>query len=224
MTSKDDWFRSADWDDDAQAEFERRLARARPDGRVQYRRIKGIALLESTDRTARQAGRAMLQENASDPDAAGFERTLALSLLGSHEVGAGGGDVAEPMLRTAIERLKTDPSGGSGLEPTVLAEILLRRGDVASLREAKALLDANLDDPPLLVRHRHRMCVAGARVAVALGDRRDARLWAQEALRYAAATHSGLRNHPRLGLFTAEGRTKAWLERVALDGSGQRSQ
>lgn len=220
MGSADDWYRSPDWDDAARAEFEKRLARARPRNRVQYRRIKGSVLIESADAAARQAGRAMLEANASSPDA-GFERTWALTTLGQYEMGAGRSDAAEPYFRAAIKRLSVDRSGGSGLEPTLLAEILLGRGDKASLAEARTLLDANLDDRPLLVRDRYRMCVAGTRVAVALGNS-DAHVWASEALRYASTTHSGLRNHPKLGLFTAEGRTVAWLQRVAGEPSRQR--
>lgn len=193
-----------------------RLARARPGNRVQYRRIKGCALLESKDRRAEKAGHALLEGNAVNPDAAGFERTMAYSNLGSHEADAGRVGAAEPLLRAALDRLALDRSGGSGLEPTILAEILIGRGDARSLEEARNLLDRNLDDVPLLPRDRFRMCVAGTRAAVAL-RKSDAPVWASEALRYASATHSGLRNHPKLGLFTAEGRTVAWLERVASD-------
>jgi hypothetical protein len=40
----DDWFRSPDWSEEAQADFERRLGRSRPHRRAQYLRIKGLAL------------------------------------------------------------------------------------------------------------------------------------------------------------------------------------
>lgn len=43
----DEWFRSREWEADDQAEFERRLGRARRAGRGQYLRIKGLALKDA---------------------------------------------------------------------------------------------------------------------------------------------------------------------------------
>ena len=43
----DEWFRSHDWSSAVQADFEVRLARARPYNRAQYLRIKGLAVAES---------------------------------------------------------------------------------------------------------------------------------------------------------------------------------
>ena len=43
----DEWYRTTDWSADGQAEFERRLARARDYNRSQYLRIKGLHLREA---------------------------------------------------------------------------------------------------------------------------------------------------------------------------------
>ena len=42
-----DWFRSGDWTDAARADFDIRLARARPSNRAQYLRIKALALMDA---------------------------------------------------------------------------------------------------------------------------------------------------------------------------------
>lgn len=43
----DEWYRTTDWSPEGQAEFERRLARARSYNRSQYLRIKGVHLHEA---------------------------------------------------------------------------------------------------------------------------------------------------------------------------------
>jgi hypothetical protein len=106
-------------------------------------------------------------------------------------------------------------SGTTGREAIQLAEILLARGARAQLEEARDLLEGRANDPPLLVVDRYRMCVAGARVALALDDAAAAAEWATAALRLSVATDSGLENHPELGLVQADGRTHAWLATVA---------
>src|SRR4026208_1595502 len=60
LMARDDWFRSSDWDAEAKADFETRLARGKSDMRGQSRRIKAIALLESKDAAKVAAGRDML--------------------------------------------------------------------------------------------------------------------------------------------------------------------
>lgn len=47
-----EWFRTSDWDDDARAEFEKRLGRARDHNRPQYLRIKALALRDAGDKQA----------------------------------------------------------------------------------------------------------------------------------------------------------------------------
>jgi len=64
---RNDWLRSPLWGPDEEARFEAKLARARPAWRSQYLRVKGCALAEASDETARNAAR-MLVERAIAAD------------------------------------------------------------------------------------------------------------------------------------------------------------
>lgn len=212
--ARDAWYRSPDWDEPARAEFELRLARAKPYNRAQYRQMKAFALLDSRNRTTENAGRAMLEEILADRDIGSFERVTVHSLLGAHEHDAGRLEAAERHLRTALGLMATsNKSGSTGIEEVRLAEILLGKGGRADLEEARDLLGRMGD--PTFQSSRFRMCVAGVRVSLGLGDRARAADWAVVALELAAATHSGLHNHPDLGLVKTDSRTRAWLTAIA---------
>lgn len=213
--SRDAWYRSSDWDERSRAEFETRLARAKPGNGVQYRRIKGIALLESGDRKREAAGRELLEQIVSGRDAPGHERITALCVLGAHEQDRGSLIDAEHHLRAALGLMASNPSGSSQLEEVRLAEILLAKGGRPDLVEARDLLDRRAASPPRFLSARFRMCVAGARVSLALKDKTRAADWAAAALDLAASTHSGLANHPTLGLVETDSVTRAWLAAVA---------
>ena len=212
---KDAWFRSADWDTRAQAEFETRVARAKAHYRVQYRRIKAIALLNSGNAVKAAAGREILLSIVNSGDVPQFERVSALSLLGAHLHDIGELDEAEGYLRRALEMTGANRSGTNGLEAVRLAEILLARGGTSDLAEAQTLLERHADDPPIFVASRFRMAFAATRVALARGQREEAIDWARAALTYAEAKHSGLANHPKLLLAKVDRATRKWLESVA---------
>jgi hypothetical protein len=217
---RDRWFRSPDWDDRAQAEFETRLARARPDNRVQYRRIKALALLGSGSPESEAAGYQMLAGVVDDPHAYHFEKVGALSFLGAYDQEQGRLDSAERNLRLALAAMRTKPGGGgTGEEEIGLAEILLAHGGRTRLDEALELLATRAQDPPRLLKSRFRLCLAAARVSLALGHSRQAGEWASAALSLADATHSGLANHPDLGLVETDPQTREWLASVARQGS-----
>lgn|GEM_PF-3524816 len=212
---KDAWFRSADWDERAQAAFETRLARAKPLYRVQYRRIKAIALVGSGNAVKIAAGREMLLSIARGGDVPQFERVSAHSLLGSNLHDMGELDEAEAHLRRVLEMTGKNRSGSDGLEAIRLAEILLARGGADDLAEAQVLLDREAGDPSIFVASRFRMALAATRVALARGQHEQAIDWARAALTLADAQHSGLANHPDLLLAKVDKGTRAWLESVA---------
>ena len=211
----DEWFRSADWDDAARTDFEARLARSRPYNRVQYRRIKAIALLRSGDPIREEAGAGLLRENLALSDLADHERVLTLVLLAEHDQLRGRLAEAESSLRQALAIAGPDGSGTSGEEEIALAEILLARGGEASLEEAKRLLDRRASEMPLFVRSRYRLAVASAHVCLALRQPADAAQWAAVALDLAATRDSGLARHPALGLVTSTDQELRWLRDVA---------
>lgn len=211
----DEWFRSANWDGAAQAEFETRLARSRPHNRDQYRRIKAIALLGSGDSVREEAGAGLLHENLVLPDLLDHERVLALVLLAEYDQLRGRLAEAESSLRQALAIAGPDGSGTSGEEEIALAEILVAKGEEASLEEAKRLLDRRASEQPLFVRSRYRLAVASAHVCLALRQRADAAQWAAVALGLAATRDSGLTRHPGLGLVTSTEQELRWLRDVA---------
>ena len=218
VVARDDWFRSADWGIAAKAEFEARLARARPRSRPQYRRIKALTLLDTGDPVKQAAGRDLLELTVVDRDSFEFERVAALSILGAHEQDTNLLDAAERHLRAALDLIAVHPSGGTELEEVRLAEILLKRGSQAALKEARDLIDRVGTSRPVLLSSRFRKCLAGVRVALALGQVAQAKGWARQALSLASATHSGLANHPRLGLVETDDATRAWLAMVIHEG------
>lgn len=214
MATKD-WFRSPDWDKAGEQEFRHRLARARPHNQIQYRRIKAVALFETGDPAKVMVGRRLLVEVVDSPEAPDFEKVMALSMLGQRALRDGRLDEAEANLREALRISGQSRSGTSGLEEAWLAQVALARGDRGAMRQALALLEHRAGDPPAILSARFEICVTAARIALALEDRAAAASWAQAALRLAGAEHSGLANHPTLGLVSLDGRTREWLRSVS---------
>lgn len=77
------------------------------------------------------------------------------------------------------------------------------------------MLERRAADPPLFLNARFEMCVTAAKVALALEEATEAAAWAEAALALADADHSGLANHPKLGLVQLTSQTRAWLSDVA---------
>ena len=218
MSHREEWFRSADWDDAARSEFESRLARARADNRVQYRRIKAVSLFGTADPRRAVAARELLEQNiAADSD--DFEKVIALVLLAKQERAEGRLQDAQVRLRLALAIAGPDGGGTSGEEEIELAEILLEQGGPKRVAEAKALLDRRAQEMPFFVRSRYRLCVALVRTYLALGDEPSAVPWAGAALDLAAVENSGLASRPALGLVEADSEALSWLRSVASDRS-----
>lgn len=210
-----DWFRSPDWHEAAEREFRQRLARARPHNQIQYRRIKAVALLETGDPAKVTAGRRLLIEVVDSPDAPDFERVMALSMLGQRALRDQRLDEAEANLRQALRISGQNGSGTSGLEEAWLAQVALARDDRDALHEARVLLEQRAADPPPFLSARLEICLTAAHVALALKDNAAAGSWAVAALALADADHSGLANHPTLGLVDLDVPTREWLNDLA---------
>lgn len=186
--------------------LEKRLRRARATSRPQYVRIQGVHLTAQEDETTRAAGRGLLQRviddyREDDPlESVWAAENLADALTAEHLL-----DEAETLTRELITRRDHDPSawrGGRTDLDLALAEMLLRRGDPDSLREADARLDRSDEEVEhasmfrnLVLRH----LVARARVAEGRGDHERARDYATEALGVAAETTPSISRHPEVG-------------------------
>jgi len=138
MASEDsDWFRSREWSEESQQDFEARLARARAHNRPQYMRIKGLALAEAGKvEVARGLWRRVLEDGSG----CDFERASALEHLGDSYASS------DPKTAEAFYRqLLAEHPGMNGTTHTVeisLAELLLDRKDTASVDEAVVFLRA----------------------------------------------------------------------------------
>lgn len=208
-----DWYRTPDWDEPARAAFEERLRRARPDNRSQYLRIKALALIETRDPIRRAAGEELLLRLIGEyPDA--FDVPVAHEILAETYLEDGRLADAEARYRAAIDAQAVRP-GVRSYAALSLAELLIAKGDPASLTEARDLLERSADDlaasplPPVRVRQE----LALARLAWRRGDLAEARTSATRALQIAAEPPN-----PRwgsLGAVSISEKTMAELRRMA---------
>ncbi|AEV85452.1 hypothetical protein ACWT_4430 [Actinoplanes sp. SE50] len=203
-----DWYRTTEWHESAQAEFERRLARARPSSRGQYLRIKAVSLAEAgiVD-GARDLYRRVVKV---DPD--GSSAASATELLGDLERAQGNAAVAEQHYRTLLDRWPT-LNGTSRLAELSLAELLTEHGDAHHLAEADRLLIACADRGLAFDDAIFRWNVARARLADRLGDDQSRAAAATTAL---ALVGKGpqLPRHPDVGLVRTDEATLRWLKRL----------
>ena len=210
----DDWFRSGDWGASGEGAFRARLSKARGHNQAQYRRIKAHSLLATGDPAKTAGARQLLREIVEGSDSQDFEHVMALSTLGKLALDDGRIDDAEASLRTAMRLIENGTGGGSDLEEAWLAEALVARGERGDLEDARAIMERRVSSPPLILSARFQVWLTAARVAMAGGDDSAAATWARAALEVAAAEHSGLANHPGLGLPDVDQETRDWLVRV----------
>ena len=207
----DDWFRSPDWSPVAQAEFEKRLARARNYNRAQYLRIKGLHLAKAGEKNgARELWQRVLQ---STDELARSQQPSALEHLGDSYAREDPA-TAESYYR----RLLTEYPPLNGTSQTVevsLAELLIDKGDRPSLDEAMVLLNAWIEKgiaqfPSMLFRWH----LALIRIAQATGEK--------ETVQRAARTALGLADrgpvfprHKEVGVVRADAKTLRRLRKLA---------
>jgi predicted Zn-dependent protease len=118
-----DWFRTSDWDKQARADFESRLARARSHNRPQYLRIKAVALREAGENDG--AGELLARVLREYPDS--FDTPFCAELLADHAVRAADFREAEALYRESM-RLRPDMNATSGEVHIGLAEALIAQG------------------------------------------------------------------------------------------------
>jgi tetratricopeptide (TPR) repeat protein len=206
----DDWFRSPDWSPDAQADFEARLQRARPGNRTQYTRIKGIALEESGQVDAARSLWSRILESDLGHE---FEKASTIEHLGDSYVGQDPA-IAEQCYRRLLAEHPT-LNGTSATAEISLAELLIDKGDQASLEEALVLLNSFLERgtsqfPNVLFRWH----LALIRIAQATGEKETVRRAARTALDLAGRGPVFPR-HKTVGVVHADDRTLKRLRKLA---------
>lgn len=204
----DEWFRRPAWDEAARADFEARLARAKPHNRQQYLRIKGLAL-RSAGHTA--AARELLERAADCAEPEGFlhQTVAAWETLADMAVERGDRAAAEPLYRRILAL--PNQSGSTGTIEISLADLLLNTGRAQDRDEASALLDAWIKRDKLKFDHvLFRWHLVLIRLAEAVGDRETVLRAAKTALTLAERGPQ-LPHHPNVGLVNAD---KATLKRL----------
>lgn len=206
----DEWFRSPEWTEDAQADFELRLGRARGHNQPQYMRIKGLALACAGQV---EPARALWQRVLESDSSSGVQKATALEHLADsyvHEKPL----TAEQFLR----RLLADYPSLNGTTDTIeisLAELVLRKGSRADAEEAVELLNAwisSRDSPFPSVLFRWHLALIDA--SSALGDTETVKSAARTALQLASRGPVFPR-HPDVGLVDLDRKTRKRLEKAA---------
>lgn len=205
-----DWFRSPDWSADAQAEFEARLRRASPGNRTQYTRIKGIALRESGQIDAARSLWSRILESDLGHE---FEKATTIEHMADSYVGQDP-TTAERYYRTLLEEHPT-LNGTTATAEISLSELLIDKGDSASMEEALALLNSFLERgtsqfPSVLFRWH----LALIRIALATGDKETVERAARTALDLAARGPVFPR-HKAVGVVHADNDTMKRLRKLA---------
>ena len=206
----DDWFRSPDWSPEAHAEFEARLRRAHASNRTQYTRIKGIALSESGQVDAARS----LWHRILDSDSGHqFEKATTIEHLADSYVGQDPA-TAEQYYRRLLTEHPT-LNGTTATAEISLAELLIDKGNPASMEEALALLNSFLERgtsqfPSVLFRW-HLVLI---RVAQATGDKETWQRAARTALDLAGRGPVFPR-HKTVGVVEADSHTLKRLRRLA---------
>lgn len=118
-----DWYRYNSWDEQVAADFEARLARARPFSRAQYLSLQGHALLSSHPEVSEE----LLVRAVSLADASEFQRAccyLALSRVAQGKI-----DPAIAAYNLAIDAERQDPRYRStaGIDQAFLIALFDRR-------------------------------------------------------------------------------------------------
>lgn len=177
-----EWYRTSDWDEAAQEDFEKRLRRARS-SRPQYLRIKALALQEAgLPHEAETLIRRLLAEHPDDD----FERPFALELLGDLVREQGRLGEAEANYREALED-EHQPGGRTGLVPVSLTEVLT---DTGRREEAWALLHSADAQNEVLETFHHSRFVGSRRVqAPQMRCKTRALLHEQRARRWRSSAH-----------------------------------
>jgi len=202
-----DWFRSSAWDALAQKNFERRLARARPDNRPQYIRIKALALAASgQDVAAGVLFERVVREYANSLSCPASLEQLADMARKQHDL---------PKAEETYRRLLTqwpDLNATTGMAEVSLAEVLLDRRSEPRAGEALALLESAMGRGGALQLNANlfRWHIALIRAAEAIGDRETVKRAAATALRLADRGPQFAR-HPTVGLVAADPKTLSWL-------------
>src|SRR4051812_4276550 len=210
----DEWYRNPDWSEEAREAFERRLKRARPDGRAQYLYLKALALWKHGGDEQRRGARELSERVVNEYDSVHFAY-YALKHLAEIADQEGSREEAIQHLRRAAA-LQPDRFEETEL---MLAEFLVASDDPECWKEAAALLERA--GGPAFSMWRYRTAVLRARLAARAGDDLTAAANARIALAEATRRRPDFSRHPEIGWAEADSDTlkelQEWAEHMTPD-------
>jgi tetratricopeptide (TPR) repeat protein len=205
------WFRDATWDE---ADFERRLSRARPWNRLQYLRIKAHALQSTGDPTLlpiaiKLATRVYEQADSDDLEYGSAPEYLAAALTadGQH-------DRAAILYLEAVERQRTSMTIG---DPALSLANMVVENDLTHLYETAfdLIADPEFEEAPF-DSHRFEHARLITELAYRLNRRELASKYAEHALMLVKTrTEPEYPRHKQVGLISATERQVRRLEEIA---------
>ena len=197
MGPRDDWFRRTSWTDSDRQEFEHRLARARSGSRPQYLRVQAVTLVQTGKLDLILAAQSLIERFLREyPD--DWETALVYELRGQAQE-------AFDDIVAALDSYRRSMAA-QRQRPNVQSHAWLRFGWLVVRRRLTGLYSETalvLDEFATLMPfpwERYRYHSIRAVVAAQEGHVSKAKEEAGLALAAAAATHSGFRYHPNLGL------------------------
>lgn len=196
-----DWYRRSTWSEADQADFRKRLNRARPSSRVQYLRIQAHHLAESG---LANAAPARLCEGLSRHADDRLQKAPALLQLAECLAATGRWSEAAHAFRAATQQEADFPGVRVGARVAYAWHVVVcERTDLYD--DMLRMLSIGTEDgssASLFPISRDTLNACRAILTAAAGDPVAAKACAREALAAAAATRTELRYHRQLGLVT----------------------
>jgi tetratricopeptide (TPR) repeat protein len=195
--ARDDWFRRTTWSALDAADFQARLKRSRGNAsKAQYLRIQAVYLAEAGNH---EAALSLLDQQLRDHPTS-FETTQSLLQRAQSLDALDHQEEAIASYRASLKAQTDFPNVRSGVELYFAWFVVMRK--LASLYDdALRLLEQYESRPGIrLPVEQFRCAVVRAFIADERGQTDASRHFAVRARQAAAADHSGLRYHPKLGL------------------------
>ena len=221
-----EWYRTTDWGPGDRREFDERLRRARLHNKPQYLRIKGIALIGTSEPQLREEGRNLLRRLLADyPDAFAMDVYVAHEVLARSLHEDGRDEEAEHHYREAIEVIERGRVMGDA--ELGFAEFIIDSNRRDLFAEALGALASWIGRPRGLIfdSEMFRFHRALALFSDGMGGHAEAAEAAQRALAVAERSKSRpqLPRHPGVGRVRASREELESLQRIAAasgEGTG----
>lgn len=193
-----DWYRRIAWTKEDEVEYFAKLKRARQSSRAQYLYIQAATLTGTRRPELLNVAESLIQKLFTDYPDDRFNRSGSLELLGDIYRHRGDVDAAMAYYKQTIDFEKTYPNvqGPAFLSFSELAVKLEKHEYFPFLEE---LLSAKVEQYPFPI-YKYKIYTLLSIISKTKGDKASADQFAKLANEHAAATTSGFRYHPTVGV------------------------